>query len=326
MNQIIKVLAFAVVTVYLTGCVAVGHYVVSNPDIYLSEREFINVDPEEAGFSKEMFCSNKTNQCIPYLSALPYQASDYPEDGAIRYTLHASGNGVENSISHRLTPDTFNRFKGTAVLLHGYGGNKEIMLVAAMYFRALGMNVIVPDLFGHGESPERFAVAAKEHTIINELLTELEQTNTTPVIAVGHSMGALPASKLLASQYIDGAILLAPMMRFDLAAKQYLPHKSSFMNDIFAPHLDEIITVTMEDADVTLQQTDLLSSITATTKPVLIINSDIDIVSPPEYFAHLTSSNIEKEVFNARIHASLMLFDAKDALIIEDWLTRKNNK
>jgi len=322
MKNEIKLIFYIVFAVLVSGCTSIGSYIISNPDVYLSEAEFIKAEPEEIGFTKHEFCSHNTKECIPYLTAPPYLSEDFPAGGSVYYNLHAIGNGVENTISHTMTPDTFNRLKGTALLLHGYGGNKEVMMATAIYFRALGMNVVIPDLFGHGESNEKFAFGTREHQVLSQLLSKLtnKRENKELTVVVGHSMGTLAASNLLSSEHVDAVILLAPMMRFDLAAKEYLPNKAPMLNSIFSDHVDDIVTQTMEDASVTLEDTNLLINLNESSKPTLLVNSNIDSVSPPNYFSSVKNKQITKFIFENRAHSSLMVFNREDSSKIEKWL------
>ena len=324
MNNLIKFNFYIVFAVLLSGCTSIGSYVLSNPDIYLSEAEFIKASPEEIGFTQHEFCLDNKKECIPYITAPPYNANDFPTNSSVYYNLHAIGNGVENTITHRMTPDTFNRFKGTALLLHGYGGNKEVMMATAIYFRAIGMNVVIPDLFGHGESNEKFVFAAREHKILSKLLSQLANKGEVqePTIVIGYSMGALTASNLLSSKQVDAAILLAPMMRFDLAAKEYFPYKAPMLSRVFSGHIDNIVIQTMEDASVALQETDLLNNLTKTSKPVLLVNSNIDSVSPPSYFLSNKNEQIKQFILKNRAHSSLMVFNKEDSNKIEKWLIK----
>jgi esterase/lipase len=304
-----------------SGCTSVGSYIISNPDIYLSEAEFIKAEPEEIGFTKHEFCSQK-KVCIPYLTAPPYFSEDFQTGSSVYYNLHAIGSGVENTISHTMTPDTFNRINGTAVILHGYGGNKEVMMATAIYFRALGMNVVIPDLFGHGESNEKFAFGSREHHLLFQLIRQMtdKKENKELIVVVGHSMGTLTASNLLSSEYVDAAILLAPMMRFDLAAKEYLPNKSPLLSRFFSKHIDNIVTHAMEDASVTLKETDILINLNESNKAVLLVNSNIDSVSPISYFLPVKNKQLTKLIFENRAHSSLMVFNKEDSSKIEKWL------
>tara|TARA_R110001606_G_scaffold344036_2_gene492694 strand:+ start:341 stop:1318 length:978 start_codon:yes stop_codon:yes gene_type:complete len=322
MNNAIKLIFYFTFAVLISGCTSIGSYIISNPDVYLSETEFIKAEPEEIGFIKHEFCSINKKECIPYITAPAYLAEDFPTGNSVYYNLHAIGNGVENTISYKMTPDTFDRFKGTAVLLHGYGGNKEVMIATAIYFRALGMNVVIPDLFGHGESREKFAFGSQEHQILSQLLHQLitKKDNQEFTIVVGHSMGTLTASNLLLSEHVDAAILLAPMMRFDLAAKEFLPYKAPMLSRFLSEHVDDIVTKTMEDASVTLEETDLLINLNESSKQILLVNSNIDSVSPPNYFLSVKNKQVKKLIFENRAHSSLMVFNKEDSSKIEKWL------
>lgn len=321
MKNLRKLFTLALCSCHLSACTSIGSYVMSNPGVYLSEAEFIKAKPSEIGFEKQKFCSEFTRDCITYLTAAPYQAADFSPGSAVYYNLHATGNGVENVVAHRMTPDSFNRFSGNALVLHGYGGNKEAMMATAIYLRALGMEVIIPDLFGHGESKQAFAFAAKEHAILNELLAQLaSKQKGKPTLVVGHSMGSLTASNLLSSDYVEAGILLAPMMSFELAAKEYLPYKSALLSSFFYSRIEHMVNQTLANASVTLEETNMLTTLANTEKPVLLINSDVDTLSPPAYFSSVNNNLVKKVMFKNRSHSSLMVFDRNDAGSVEQWL------
>lgn len=313
MNKVVILLTIGF-SIFLTGCTSIGSYVIKHPGVYLSEAEFISKKPEEMGFEQDEHCIENSDLCLQYLFADAYSFTDK----AVSYNLHASSNGIETKVSHTMTPDTFNRYRGTAILLHGYGGNKKVLIATAIYFRALGMKVIVPDLFGHGQSKQPFQFAAKEHEVLSDLLNSMKSDE--PVLVVGHSMGALPATQLLTSDQVNAGILLAPMMRFDLAAKKYLPYKSPFMASIFSSSLDDIVVNSMRSANVELAETDVLTLIKQGDKSTLLVTSDLDPVSPTEYFAAIENPNIHQVTWLGRNHSSLMLFDKADATMIEAWL------
>ena len=103
MKNIVRSLAIIICSIGLSGCTSLGSYIVSNPDVYLSEDEFITADPESVGFVKHKYCSMTTSQCVAYLMASPYQPTDFSEGESVYYNLHSVGNGVENTISHKRT-------------------------------------------------------------------------------------------------------------------------------------------------------------------------------------------------------------------------------
>ncbi|WDE10185.1 alpha/beta hydrolase [Thalassomonas haliotis] len=315
----------------LSGCTSLGSYVIANPNIYLSEAKLLDVSPESKGFKQKTFCLSSEDICIPYLTAEPYNPDDFKGKKGVYYNLHAGGNGIVNEISHHMAPDSFNRFKGTAVLLHGYGASKEAMMITAFYFRALGMTTVLPDLYGHGDSGETFKFAAREHVPLAKLLSSLRLKSELqqPVILVGHSMGGLPSVNLL-REYSEAsaAILLAPMLRFDQAAKRYFSYKFPDMSKLISEQrLGDIVNKAMADAGVTLADTDIIEKAKQVDKPMLIIHSDVDSVSPASYFSQLTSEHIQLAEFRGRSHPSLIAFSKKNAEVVEKWLSGlQNNK
>ncbi len=307
---------------FVTGCTTIGAHIISNPDTYLASH-FQDIDLQRFDTEKRTYCLNLEPPCIKYLYAKAYQPAKFTDNTNVYYTVDASGNGVTNRFTYTATPEMFNRKQGTAILFHGFGGKKEAMLVTSIYFRALGMDVIAVELFGHGESDRDFVFGAKEHGIISRLIEHIDSTAslTKPVIAIGHSMGALPtANTMLESGEVDGAILMAPMTRFDDAATFYLAYKSPLLNRLFSGHLDDIVSAAMKKKNISPTETDISEIISQTTEPTLIINSDVDTVSPPDRFAHLDNELIQVEVVKGRSHASLIAFDEYDATTVETWL------
>jgi pimeloyl-ACP methyl ester carboxylesterase len=298
----------------------------THPNVYLSDAELINTSPEDLGIERRSYCPSAQSKCMQYLYAKAYQQEEFSAGSNVYYNVHTSGNGIENSISYSAESSQFNRYKGTAVLLHGYGGSKEAMMVTSIYFRSIGMNIIALDLFGHGESEYDFSFAAKEHELYTKLIADVASSNklSQPIILVGHSMGALAAANtLLSSSDADGAILLAPMIRFDLAAKHYLAYKNTTLNSMLSEHLDGIVSKALQDQKVTLAETDISHKIANVGKPVLIINSNVDSVSPSEFFSNIENEYVELEIFDNRSHPSLITFGDKDVELIEGWLTTR---
>lgn len=76
----------------------------------------------------------------------------------------------------------------------------------------------------------------------------------------------------------------------------------------------------MEDASVTLKETDILINLNESNKPVLLVNSNIDSVSPISYFLPVKNKQLTKLIFENRAHSSLMVFNKEDSSKIEKWL------
>jgi len=73
--------------------------------------------------------------------------------------------------------------KGRALVLHGYGSNKEEMFGCALAVARVGFKVYVCDLPGHGEHKERLTWPA-----VREFIEKLKGFGFKA--AVGHSLGA----------------------------------------------------------------------------------------------------------------------------------------
>lgn len=323
--KVSKLTTLIVSALLLTGCTSIGTHILSNPKIYLSDSGFQNIDLKRFDIEKNELCILSDSECIKYLYAISYQPEEFPEHANVHYTIDATGNGVTNNFTYKAAATTFNRVKGTAILFHGFGASKEAMLALSIYFRSIGMDIIAVDLFGHGESTRDFALGAKEHEVFSSLISEInaKQALVKPVIAVGHSMGALTAAKIsLDSKIVDGAILLAPMIQFDDAAEFYLAYKSPMLNKMFSEHMGEIVSAVMEDKSVSPLETNTSLIIKETHKPTLIFNSDVDTVSPAEQFTFQSNDVVQTEVLTKRSHSSLIAFDVEDAKTVEEWLMK----
>jgi esterase/lipase len=73
----------------------------------------------------------------------------------------------------------------SAVIIHGYGGNKEEMLGLSLAIAEAGINTYTIDLRGHGESVQPFSAAIADD--VNQIIHSLKRT--TKVMALGHSFG-----------------------------------------------------------------------------------------------------------------------------------------
>lgn len=315
----------------LSGCTSLGSHIISNPATYLSDSRLGSMDLERFDTEKRHMCiaDDEGSQCLHYLYAKAYQPQDFEQGQHVQYQVFASGNGVENHLRFEASPQTFNRMSGTAVLFHGFGGSKEAMLVTSIWFRALGFNIIAVDLFGHGESEQDFVFGAKEHKLFAKVIESINKDKTLPqpLIAVGHSMGSLPAINTLnTANVLDGAIIMAPMVRFDEAAKHYLAYKSELLKSLFSRSMDNIVSDAMQKRTVSVTDTDVPRMLKKVQKPVLILSSDVDTVSPASAFGKTGNALIQQEIIPERSHPSLIAFDNTDTEIIEGWLKQHFSK
>jgi Lysophospholipase len=111
---------------------------------------------------------------------------------------------VENMPTIVLSPKTV---KGTVILTHGYGGNKEEQLGLAWKIAQADLKVYDVDLRGHGENTNALGMEIKSD--IDHLIDNV-RTSGLPVIAIGHSLGG----RLSLTSNADFAIGLSPALDF----------------------------------------------------------------------------------------------------------------
>ncbi|MBZ0071413.1 MAG: alpha/beta hydrolase [Gammaproteobacteria bacterium] len=96
----------------------------------------------------------------------------------------------------------------TVVLMHGWGGNAELMLPLAKPLHAAGLNVLLPDARNHGRSDATsFSSMPRFAEDVGAAITWLHTRTVPPpaIVLLGHSVGA-------------AAVLLEAARRHDIAA------------------------------------------------------------------------------------------------------------
>lgn len=94
--------------------------------------------------------------------------------------------------------------RGGAVLLHGYGSNKESMLGLALVLAEAGFVCTIPDLAGHGEHPGLFGPS-----VLEEVRGTVERARARrSVVVVGHSMGG----RLALLSGADAVVAISPAL------------------------------------------------------------------------------------------------------------------
>jgi len=124
------------------------------------------------------------------------------------YIFNADGCRLETSIVEK--PGT--AVQGSAVLFHGLSANKKIMSYLARGFTEQGLRVYVPDLPGHGRTPEPFSPARAEQcgeTLLHELLSR-GLIDSKRTILAGHSMGGAIAERIASRVPVAGLIAISP--------------------------------------------------------------------------------------------------------------------
>ena len=130
-----------------------------------------------------------------------------PGDRGIEYEMHhISSAGGKRLFAWWLPTDPS---AATIILLHGWGGNAELMLPLAIPFHRAGLNVLLIDARNHGSSDAAFFTSlprfAEDVERAIDWVKSHAQIPGRPIVLLGHSVGA-------------GAVLYAASRRRDIAA------------------------------------------------------------------------------------------------------------
>jgi pimeloyl-ACP methyl ester carboxylesterase len=296
------------VSSYISSQQSFGYDQISSSDTLVQQR-----------FFKSEFCSITTGSCLSYLKAAPMS-----DKQRLSYQVTIQANGKEELSRLEIERKDTNYYSGLVVLIHGFRASKEYMVNSALYFRFLGFDVVVPDLLGHGESSPGIRFGIEDSDVLSELLDRLEVSGK-PIVVVGNSLGAVAASRLLNLRNdIDGLVLQAPMVVFDQAvvnyANAYSPFYSSFIPD---SSIRTGAVKALNDAGVRLEQTNIVSTLSNSKRPVLILVSTNDPVAPPYSYTPISSELISVIEVSGRSHPSMSVINQQDHEVIQRWLSNK---
>jgi pimeloyl-ACP methyl ester carboxylesterase len=314
--MIFRILIF-LCTISLVGCSsAVSSYISSQQSFGYNQISSSDTLIQQ-GFFKSEFCSIAIGSCLSYLEATPMT-----DKKRLSYQVTIQANGKEESSRLEIERKDTNFYSGLVVLIHGFRASKEYMVNSALYFRFLGFDVIVPDLLGHGESSPGVRFGIEDSDVLSELLDTLEVSGN-PIFVVGNSLGAVAATRLLSLRNdIDGLVLQAPMVVFDQAvvnyANAYSPFYSSFIPD---SSMRTGAVKALKDAGVSLEQTNIVSTLPNGKRPVLILVSNTDPVAPPYSYTPISSEWISVVEVSGRSHPSMSVINQQDNEVIQNWLS-----
>ena len=88
--------------------------------------------------------------------------------------------------------------RGTAVIVHGLGEHSGRYGHVIEVLHEAGLSVIAYDQRGHGRSPGKKGVLPKTTTLLEDLASIIDQAEVRPIVLLGHSMGGLVASRMVA--------------------------------------------------------------------------------------------------------------------------------
>jgi len=115
--------------------------------------------------------------------------------------------------------------KCTVILVHGWGGNAQMMLPLALPFHQAGMNVLLYDARNHGKSDgDTFSSLPRFAEDLGSAITWTRQRDPgQKIVVLGHSIGA--AAAMLAASHrsdIDLVIAISGFAHPDLVMRRHL--------------------------------------------------------------------------------------------------------
>ena len=314
LQRLSSIFIIAISLSFLSGCQNLLSYSLLNAKSYPASQTATKQILDEFGAEKRQFCDS-TLGCIDY-----YFAPSLSDRNSLDMNLRADFTGSERNISLDLKREELGAYSGNIILLHGFRGSKEWMLTSAGYFQFLGFDVYIFDLLGHGELDVAKGFGVKDSEYISRFAkANIDQSK--PTIAVGYSMGGLLASRLNASDIAAGAILQAPITRFDESLVGYFRDNQPWYSFIFSDRiLRDGAQSALNKTGVQLEQTDTLNLINSIDSPTLIFASTIDSVSPYSSFRGLSQDKVVVYNVESVQHAYMSMIGSKEHEQIVDWL------
>ena len=313
-HRLSSIFIIAISLSFLGGCQNLLTYSLLNAKSYPASQTATRQILDEFGAGKRQFCDLELG-CIDY-----YFAPNLSDRNLLDMNLRADFTGSERNISLNLKREELGAYSGNIILLHGFRGSKEWMLTSAGYFQFLGFDVYIFDLLGHGELDVAKGFGVKDSEYISRFAkANIDQSK--PTIAVGYSMGGLLASRLNASDIAAGAILQAPITRFDESLVGYFNDNQPWYGFIFSDRmLRDGAQSALNKTGVQLEQTDTSNLINNIDNPTLIFASTVDSVSPYSAFMGLDADKLVVQKVESIQHAYMSMIGSKEHKQIVDWL------
>ena len=215
--------------------------------------------------------------------------------------------------------------KGTYVLVHGFRTNKESLFFVAEALRYHGYDVVLVDLFGHGQSEGNFSFSGKpDAQAISQLIDALEIS--TPLHLLGMSMGGTTSTHLAKLRDdVTSLTLLAPMLEFADAfvdagraytrTAHLVPQSSLYKGAEYA----------LNEAGTSKEDTAVVNQVAELNIPVLIMGSSNDKISPLSKLEGLHGGQVMVHSVEPRTHHGMILWDTEDVVLWHEWVQRAVN-
>jgi len=325
-SRLIKYALIAVVLL-LTGCTSLIADRIENaeaPILYSADQVDDLID--KLHIQTQKYCSKTSSFCTEYYYLAPTrlktsEKTKKAEDVELTGTLEDSGKSVKKSL--KLTEVERNKYKGTVILLHGYGVNKNVWLFTLPYLKFLGFDVIAIDMAGHGAATMTPGFGVNDAPLLNQLINSKLRNLSDPILLIGHSMGAVAAVKTAKiNSSVEALILLAPMQAFDEAtlgvAKTYSPWLEFFTPDYY---IKKAAMRVLSRRKLSVSDTNLMNDLPSLNIPILVYGASDDPISNIDAFPKLNLPEVQTRVNNEESHISPVFVGTKQHEILQRWLS-----
>lgn len=212
--------------------------------------------------------------------------------------------------------------KGTYILMHGFRTNKKSLFFIAESMRFSGFDVILVDLFGHGDSQGKFSFSGKpDAELISNLIENLD--NPGPVHLAGMSMGGTTGVHVARkNDQVQSLLLLAPMLEFEDAFVDAGRAYSRAANWVPQGALKRGARYALDEAGTSKEETAVVQQVGELGLPVFIMGSLNDAVSPFDKLRQLEDGKVEFHAVEPRSHHAMILWSTEDYGAWRFWLER----
>lgn len=274
----------------------------------------------EAGGSIRQFCMPFLDGCTDYIYA-PANLDDQPYEQKFEVVANDITLNYDFTLNREQVPEAR---RGTLILLHGYGGSKESLLLLANYFRYLGFHVIIPDLKGHGGSTQdEPGFGVDDVDVIQALIESMPaRERPHPLYIAGYSMGAIAAIHTARQRDdISGVLLFGPMREFEDAAVAVSKMSYRRLSKIVGEEpVREGVRNTLSKRGIDAKELDVHHLLSTFKTPTLMIASDRDPIAPYDYFQPLQQGNVTVKKLPDRHHFLLTIPDENLHDLVYPWL------
>ncbi|RUO33670.1 alpha/beta hydrolase [Aliidiomarina soli] len=252
-------------------------------------------------------------------------AADRSRRTSMRYEIELDTTRGNDKVELLLDGAVPKATRGTYILIHGFRTNKESLFFIAESMRFAGFDVVLVDLYGHGNSEGAFTFSGKpEAQAVSQLLDA--NNFTGPLHLAGMSMGGTAVSHLAPLRDdIESLLLLAPMLEF---VDSFVDAGRAYTRSahlVPESSLKKGARYALDEAGTTQADTAAVQRVGELGIPILIMGSVEDRITSLDRLQDLAASNqdITLHAVQPRTHHGMILWDTDDFGAWIRWMESK---